>query len=69
MPKYLKVELAAKTGSLFFFDFSRHEGTFEIQKKRLKSIQREPKIVRFSSEEFKKSLLLFQKAFETETEL
>lgn len=32
MPKYLKVELAAKTGSLFFLDFSRHEGTLEIEK-------------------------------------
>lgn len=32
MPKYLKVELAVKTGSLFFLDFSRHEGTLEIQK-------------------------------------
>ena len=32
MPKYLKVELAVKTGSLFYLDFSRHEGTWEIQK-------------------------------------
>ena len=31
MPKYLKVELAAKTGSLFFLDFSRREGTLEIE--------------------------------------
>ena len=31
MPKYLKVELAAKTGSLFFLDFSRREATLEIE--------------------------------------